>query len=423
MSEETWPPLYVQVLLAIVAGIALGHFYPTLGADLRPLADGFIRLIRMLLGPVIFCTVVTGIARMESLKEVGKIGLKALIYFEVVSTLALVIGLVVVNVVKPGEGMNVDPSTIDTRSIAAYTASAGHQRESGAVGFVLNVIPTSIVDAFARNDMLQIILASVLLGVAMARYPKQTQPVLAFTEAAMHALFGVVAMVMRLAPLGAFGAMAFTVGKNGLGSLASLAQLIASVYLTCVLFVAVVLGAIARLAGFSLWRFLKYIWDEIVIVFATASTESVLPRMIAKLENAGCSKGVVGLVLPAGYAFNPDGSAIYLTMASIFIAQATNTPLTLQDQLVVLAVLLLTSKGSAGVAGAAFIALAATLGSLDKIPVAGLVLLLGVDRFINEARAVTNLIGNGIATMAVARWEGALDRDRAARVLGAPERP
>jgi Na+/H+-dicarboxylate symporter len=411
--------LYVQVLAGVIAGVAVGWFWPAAGAALGPLGTGFIKLIRMLLPPVIGGTIVLGIARMDDLKQVGRVGVKALLYFEVVSTLALVIGLVVVNLVKPGVGMNVDVSTLDVSGLSSYRATAEVQTREGVSGFLLNVIPDSIVGAFARGDMLAIILVSVLIGLAMARAGEKVAALVPVLEAAMQALFGVVSIVMRLAPVGAFGALAFTVGRYGAASLAHLGLLMAAVYATSAIFVVVVLGTIARLSGVSLWKFVRYIKDEIVIVFATASTETVLPRMIDKLDRLGCSRPVVGLVLPAGYAFNPDGTAIYLTMAAIFVAQATNTPLAIGDQLAVLAVLMLTSKGSAGVAGAGFVALAATLSSMHTIPFAGLVLLLGVDRFINEARAVTNLIGNGVATIAVARWDGALDRQRAARVLDA----
>ena len=412
--------LFLQVVIGIVLGTLVGGLWPKGGEALLPLGDGFIRLIRMLLAPIICGTIVIGIARMENLKEVGRIGLKALIYFEVVSTAALAIGLVVVNVLRPGAGMNVKPGDLNTAEIASYTSSAATQTQGGVSGFLLHIIPTSAVDAFARNDMLQIILFAVLLGVAMSRFRAQTEPLARVIDALLHALFAIVGMIMRLAPLAAFGAMAFTVGKYGFGVLASLGQLMVAVTLTSVLFIGVVLGLIARATGFSLWKFLRYIREEVVIVFATVSTEVVLPRMMTKLENAGCSRPVVGLVLPAGYTFNPDGTAIYLTMAAIFIAQATNTPLSLGDQLVVLAVLMLTSKGSAGVAGGGFVTLAATLASLHQIPVAGLVLLLGVDRFINEARAVTNLIGNGVATLAIARWDRALDRARLDAALNPP---
>jgi aerobic C4-dicarboxylate transport protein len=413
--------IYLQVLVAIVLGVLVGYAFPEFGTALKPVGDGFVKLIRMLLAPIVFGTVVLGIARMGDMKEVGRVGLKAIVYFEIVSSLALVIGLVIVNLVQPGAGMHVDAASIDTKSIADYTAAAQKQNP---VDFLFNIIPSSVVDSFARGDMLQIILFSVLFGLALTPIRERARPLLDVLDVLMAGLFGIVGMVMRLAPLGAFGAMAFTVGRYGLGSLVSLGQLMISVYAATILFVFGVLGAIARWNGFSLWKFLKFISDEIFVVFGTSSTESVLPQMMAKLEHLGCAKPVVGMVLPAGYTFNADGTSIYLSMAAIFVAQATGTHLTIGDQLLVLAVLLLTSKGSAGVAGAGFVTLAATLASMDKIPVAGLVLLLGVDRFINEARAVTNLIGNGVATIVVARWERAFDEGRARRVLdGEPVPP
>jgi aerobic C4-dicarboxylate transport protein len=406
--------LYFQVLLGTLLGIAVGYFNPGLGESLKPLGDGFIKLIKMLLAPIIFGTVVTGIAKMGNLKEVGRVGLKALVYFEIVSTMALAIGLVVVNVLQPGVGMNIDASTLDTKSLATYTTAAKSQ---DAVSFFMNIIPASFADAFVQGNMLQIILISVLFGLALAQLPDRGKVIVDVFDSILHGFFGIVRMVMRLAPLAAFGAMAFTVGKYGLGTLSSFGKLIGCVYLTSLVFVFVILGVIARMNRISLWKFLKFVKDEILIVFATASSEAVLPRMMVKLEQLGCAKPVVGMVLPAGYTFNADGSSIYLTMGAIFVAQATNTPLTLRDQLIVLAVCLFTSKGSAGVAGAGFVALAATLASMDKIPVAGLVLLVGIDRFVNEARAVTNLIGNGIATIVVARWEKAFDEKQAAAVL------
>lgn len=406
--------LYFQVIVGVVLGIVIGWLHPPLGESLKPLGDGFLKLIRMLLAPIIFGTIVVGIAQMGNLKELGRVGIKALLYFEVVSTLALVIGLIVVNVARPGVGMNVDPASINTQAIETYTASA---KKQDAVGFLMDIIPSSVVDALAKGQMLQVILFASLFGIALAQLPGRGKVVVDVLESILHGLFGVVRMVMRLAPLGALGAMAFTVGKYGIGALTSLGRLIASVYLTSFGFIVFVLGTVAWLSGFSLWKFLKYIKDEILIVFATSSSESVLPRLMIKLERLGCPKPVVGVVLPIGYAFNADGTSIYLTMAAIFVAQATNTHLSLWDQVLVLGVLVFTSKGSAGVAGAGFVTLAATLASMDKIPVAGITLLIGVDRFINEARAVTNVIGNGVATIAVARWEGAFDAQRAALVL------
>lgn len=403
--------LYVQVLVGIALGVAFGHFFPSLGTDLKPLGDGFIKLIKMLLAPVIFATIVVGIARMGDLKEVGKVGAKALLYFEVLSSIALVVGLLVVNVLKPGVGMNVDPATLDTKSISAYTSHATSQ-QGGAVEFVMNVIPKTIVGSFADGNVLQIIFFAVLFGAAMARLGHRGRAVVDGLEMVLQGLFGIVRMVMVLAPIGAFGAIAFTIGKYGIGSLASYGKLIIAVYGTCLLFVVIVLGTVAKICGVSLLAFLRFIREELLITFGTASTESVLPQMMRKLEQAGCEKTVVGMVLPAGYTFNPDGTAIYLTIGAIFVAQATGVDLTIGQQMVILGVLMLTSKGSAGVAGAGFVTLAATLGSIPEIPVAGLVLLLGVDRFLNEARAITNLIGNGLATIAVAKWEGAFDSQR-----------
>ena len=403
--------LYIQVFIAIVLGALVGYFLPDVGIALQPLADSFIKLIKMLLAPVIFGTIVVGIAKMGSMKEVGRIGVRALLYFEVVSTLALVIGLVVVNVMWPGAGMNIDASHINGGAIAGYAKTA--EAQPGLVGFLMDIIPTTIVDAFAKGAMLQIILVSVLLGLALVQAGERGKPVVLVVDSLLDALFRIVAMVMRLAPVGAGAGVAFTIGKYGLGTVWSLAYLMLGVYATSILFVGVVLGSVCAWSGFSLIKVLGYFKDEILITFGTCSTEAVLPRMLAKLERLGCEKSVVGLVLPTGYTFNADGTCIYLTMAAIFVAQATNTPLGIGDQLVVLGVLLLTSKGSAGVAGAGFVTLAATLSSIHTVPVAGLVLLLGVDRFMNEARAVTNLIGNAVATIVVAKWEGAFDLAKA----------
>jgi aerobic C4-dicarboxylate transport protein len=397
--------LYAQVIAAVIIGALIGYFWPKYGVALQPLADGFIRLIRLLLAPVIFITVVTGLAGAGNLREAGRIGLKALIYFEVLSTLALAIGLVVANVVRPGAGMNVDPHTLDPSSLSAFAASA---RPATAAG---------LVQTLAHNFMLQVIFCAVVTGAALSFFQKATGPCLKFLEAASKALFFAVGLIMRAAPLGALGGVAFTVGHFGLGSLAALGRLLLALYVTSMVFVFGGLGLVVWRCGIRLWPLLRYLKEEIFITFATVSTEAVLPRIMQKLENLGCAKPVVGLVLPAGYTFNPDGTAIYLTMATMFIAQATNTPLSVGDQIFVLGVLMLTSKGSAGVAGAGFVALAATLSSLGKIPVAGLVLLLGVDRFLNEARAVTNLIGNSVATIAVATWEKSFDRERARQVL------
>lgn len=415
MLRRFFGKLYVQVLIGVSAGVLLGIFYPSLGTDLKPLGDTFIKLIKMVFAPIIFAMVVLGIAKMESMKELGRVGARALIYFEVVSTFALALGLLVVNVFKPGVGMNVDVATLDTKGIANYTAAAS--KSGGFVDFLVNMVPTSIVDALAKNDILQILVFAVFFGVALSHMGRTAKPVVDVLDAFCNGMFGIVGMIMRLAPLAAFGAMAFTVGKYGLASLTALGQLMLCMYLTCVAFVFVVLGFIARVSGFSLWKFLRYIKDEIFTVLGTSSSESVVPQLMRKLEHIGISKPVVGLVVPSGVTFNPDGQCIYYTMAAIFIAQATNTPLSMTDQMVILGVLMLTSKGSAGVTGSGFITLAATLASMGNIPVAGMVLLLGVDRFMSEARAITNTIGNAVATMAVARWVGALDMVRMRRVL------
>ena len=408
--------LYFQVILAISLGVLLGVLDPLAGAKMQPLGEGFIKLIKMLIAPVIFCTVVTGIAGVEDVKKVGKTGGLALVYFEVMSTIALIIGLLVVNVLKPGSGMNVDPATLDTSGLGAYTAPGKMQT---LPDFLMNVIPSTMVDAFARGEILQVLLVAVLFGFALQRLNARGAPLLAFIDGLSQVLFGIVGMVMRLAPIGAFGSMAFTVGKYGFGTLLSLGKLMGNFYLTCLFFIFGALGLVARVHGFSLWKFLRYIREELFVVLGTSSSESALPRMISKLQRLGASKQVVGLVVPAGYSFNLDGTSIYLTMATLFIAQATNTPLGLFQQLTLLGVLLLTSKGAAGVTGSGFIVLAATLSSVGTLPVAGLALILGIDRFMSEARALTNVIGNGVATLVVARWTGELDMDTMRRELAA----
>jgi len=401
--------LYIQVLIAITIGILLGHFYPETATTMKPLGDGFIKLIKMMIAPIIFCTVVTGIAGMQAMDKVGRVGIKALLYFEVVSTLALVIGLIVVHLIQPGAGMNVDISSLDAKSLSAYTDAV---KTLGIVDFLLNIIPVSVVDAFAKGDILQVLLFSLLFGFSLAAMKDTGTQVVCVIEKVSHVLFGIVETIMKLAPIGAFGAMAFTIGKYGIASLAPLFKLMGSFYLACLLFIFIVLGLIARLTGFSLVKFIIYIKDELLIVLGTSSSESVLPRMMIKLEKLGCSKSVVGLVIPTGYSFNLDGTSIYLTMAAIFVAQATNTPLTLMQELTILGVLLLTSKGAAGVTGSGFITLAATLSVVPTIPVAGLALILGIDRFMSEARALTNLIGNGVATVVAAKWEKELDMQK-----------
>ena len=407
MRTGWWKNLYVQVLVAIAIGVLLGHFRPDLGEQMKPLGDGFIKLVKMIIAPVIFLTIVAGIAKIGDLKHVGKIGLKALIYFEVLTTAALVIGLVVANVVRPGAGMGIDPAQIDASGIAQYQKSA---HEQGTIAFLLDVIPHDFLAAFTEGKLLQVLLVAILTGVALTRMGGIGQRVLDLAEDLSHVFFNIVGMIMRLAPIGAFGAMAFTIGKFGVGSLASLGWLMASVYLTCFAFVFVVLGLVARVSGFSLWQFLKYIRGELLLVLGTSSSESALPRLLSRLEDAGCDRAVVGLVVPTGYSFNLDGTCIYLTMAAIFIAQAVGVDLTLGEELTLLAVLLLTSKGAAGVTGSGFVTLAATLAALGgKVPVEGVALVLGVDRFMSEARAITNFIGNGVATMVVAKWEGLRD--------------
>lgn len=407
MLRQWLGKLYVQVLIAVAIGVVLGHFQPDLAAKMRPLGDGFIALVKMVIAPVIFLTIVVGMARMGDLRHSGRIGLKALIYFEVLTTLALVIGLVVANLAQPGAGMQVQPEDLNPEKTEAYRQAA---KDSGIVSFLLGIIPKTLVSAFTGDNLLQVLLVAVLFGVAMTHSGAPGRRVLDLFDDVSHVLFKIVAIVMRAAPVGAFGAMAFTVGKFGLVTLVSLGWLMLSVYLTCLLFIFVVLGLIARWSGFSLWRFLVFIRGEILLVAGTSSSESALPRMLQRLEEAGCDRSVVGLVLPTGYSFNLDGTCIYLTMASIFIAQALGVPLSLHDELLLIGVLLLTSKGAAGITGAGLTTLIATLAALDgKVPVEGVALVIGVDRFMSEARAITNVIGNGVATLVVARWEGLRD--------------
>jgi aerobic C4-dicarboxylate transport protein len=409
MKINWFKSLYVQVLVAVLIGILLGHFYPQVGESMKPLGDGFIKLIKMLIAPIIFCTVVSGIAGMESMKSVGRTGGYALLYFEIVSTFALVIGLVVVNVLTPGSGMNIDISTLNTKAIAAYT---GPGKMQTTTDFLLNVIPNTVVDAFAKGEILQVLLISILFGFALHKLGDTGKMVFDLNEKIAKVFFVIVGFVMKLAPIGAFGAMAFTIGKFGLGTLLSLGKLMGTFYLTCLLFVFLVLGLIAKFHGFSIWKFVKYIKEELLIVLGTSSSEAALPGMIAKMEKLGVKKSVVGLVIPAGYSFNLDGTSIYLTMAAVFIAQATNTHLDLIHQLTLLAVLLLTSKGASGVTGSGFIVLAATLASVGHVPVEGLALILGIDRFMSEARALTNLVGNGVATVVVGKWCGDVDEEQ-----------
>ncbi|MBL8233980.1 MAG: dicarboxylate/amino acid:cation symporter [Bryobacterales bacterium] len=406
--------LYFQVLTAIAIGITLGVVAPATGATMKPLGDGFIKLIKMIIAPVIFSTVVLGIAGAEDLKRIGKTGGLALLYFEVVSTLALIVGLMVVNTVRPGDGMNVDVRTLDSSAVAQY---AGPGKMSSTKDFLLNVIPGTFVDAFAKGEILQVLFISILFGIALQRCGGRQSVMFQVIEQFTDILFVMVKIIMYAAPIGAFGAMAFTVGAYGAKSLLSLAKLMGTFYLTCVVFIFGVLGLITRLHGFSLLRFLHYIREELLLVLGTSSSEAALPRMMAKMESLGAGKPTVGLVIPTGYSFNLDGTSIYLTMAAVFVAQATNTPMSLMQQLTLLAVLLLTSKGAAGVTGSGFIVLAATLSAVGDVPVGGLALILGIDRFMSEARAITNVIGNGVAAIVVANWTNDLDMDRLKRQL------
>ena len=417
MSKKRTPiykVLYFQVICAIIFGVLLGYFFPDVGAQMKPFCDGFIRLIKMIIAPVIFCTVVTGIAGMEDMKKVGKTGGLALLYFEVVSTIALIIGLIVVNVCQPGVGMHVDPSTLDSGAVAAYT---GPGKMQTTTQFLMNIIPHTVVGAFADGEILQVLFFSLLFGFALHKFGGRGTLIFDVIEKSSHVLFQIVGMIMRVAPVGAFGAMAFTIGKYGIGSLLPLAELMGTFYLTCLLFVLGVLGGICRWHGFSIFRYIGYIKEELLIVLGTSSSESVLPRMMAKMEHAGVSKPVVGLVIPTGYSFNLDGTAIYLTMAAVFIAQACDVQMTIMQQVTLLAVLLLTSKGAAGVTGSGFIVLAATLSAVGHVPVAGLALILGVDRFMSEARALTNMIGNGIACIVVGHWMKDVNEDQLNEVM------
>ncbi|MBK6589508.1 MAG: dicarboxylate/amino acid:cation symporter [Acidobacteria bacterium] len=414
VRQPFYKVLYFQVIAAIILGVLVGFFFPQLGEKLKPLGDGFIKLIKMVIAPIIFLTVVSGIGGIGDMKKFGRVGLKALIYFEVVTTFALFIGLIVVKIVRPGVGINADPATLDAKGIEQFTKVA---QDQSTVDFFLHIIPDTIFDAFAKGEILQVLFFAILFGIALTMLGDKGKPILKGIDLISKVFFGIITVIMRFAPIGAFGAMAFTIGKFGIGTLQSLATVMLCVYVTCALFIFVVLGLIARFAGFSLIKFIRYIKEEILIVVGTSSSESALPRMMEKLEHLGCTKSVVGLVIPSGYSFNLDGTAIYLTIAAIFVAQATNTPLTFGQELSILLVLLLTSKGAAGVTGSGFITLAATLSTVGTIPVTGIALLLGVDRFMSEARALTNLIGNGVATVVVAKWEGEFDAVRAGMVL------
>ena len=406
--------LYLQVLAAIVVGVIVGYLWPDFGASLKPLGDGFIKLVKMLIAPIIFATVVVGLAGMGDLKKVGRVGGKALLYFEIVSTLALIIGLVVANVFMPGAGVHANAASLDAKAVASYTKAAQGQ---STTEFLLHIIPNTFVGAFAEGEILQVLLLAVLFGIALGQIGEHGRPVLNLINEVSRVIFGIVSMVTKLAPVAAFGAMAFTIGKYGLRSLVSLGALMACVYLTCALFVFVVLGLIARLNGFNVWKIIKYIREELLIVLGTSSSETALPGLMHKMETAGCARPVVGIVVPSGYSFNLDGTSIYLTMAALFVAQATDTPLTLWEQGKLLLVLMITSKGAAGVTGSGFITLAATLAATDKIPVAGMALILGVDRFMSEARAITNFIGNAVATLIVAKWDGSFDATKGGDVM------
>jgi len=418
--KRLFSSLYLQVLLAIVLGVLLGLFAPDWAVPLKPLGDGFIKLIKMLIAPIIFTTVVAGIAGMGDMKKVGRVGVKALIYFEVITTIALVIGLVVGNTFLPGNGVHATAATLDSKSVSAYVGAA---QAMSPVDSILHLIPATFAGAFVDGDILQVLVVALLTGFALARLGEHGRPVVALLHDLARVFFSIVSIVTRLAPVAAFGAMAFTIGKYGVGSLAALVKLMACVYLTCGLFIVIVLGLVCRMAGFNLWKVIRYIREELLIVIGTSSSEAALPGLMDKLERVGCARPVVGLVVPAGYSFNLDGTCIYLTMAALFIAQATDTALSLGSQLGLLAVLLVTSKGAAGVTGSGFIVLAATLAATGKVPVAGMALILGVDRFMSEARAITNFIGNTVATLVVARWDGEFDVSQAASILRDPPPP
>ncbi len=398
--------LYLQVIVAIITGILIGTFFPAFAIQLKPLGDGFIKLIKMMIGPVIFCTIVSGIAGMENTKKVGRVGLKTIIYFEIVSTFALVIGLVVINILKPGAGMNIDPASLDLKAVESYTSQS---KNVGVQDFIMNIIPDNIINALSNGNILQVLFFSILLGFALSKIGAKARPFMDFLKSMEDALFAIIKIIMRVAPLGALGAMSFTIGKYGLGSLVSLGQLMGSFYLTCILFIFFILGGILRYTGFSLFSLLSYIKEELLIVIGTSSSEAALPSLMDKLRKMGCSEPVVGLVVPTGYSFNLDGTSIYLTMAAVFLAQATNTPMGFPAQISLLLILMLASKGAAGVTGSGFITLAAVLPVVGNIPVAAIALILGIDRFMSEARAITNLIGNTVATIVIAKSENELD--------------
>jgi len=416
-SRPWYAVLYIQVLIAIAIGILIGHFFPTTGKALKPLGDGFISLIKMMIAPIIFCTVVHGISSMGDLKKVGRVGVKTLLYFECVSTLALVIGLIVGTVLQPGAGFNIDPASIDPKAVSTYVARA---KDEGIVNHLMAIIPDTFIGAFAKGDLLQVLLISILSGFAISQLGETGERIAGTIDMAAKVFFRIIAIIVRVAPIGALGAMAFTVGAYGLASLWNLVELIATFYLTSLIFVLVVLGSIARLAGFSILRFIGYIKDELLIVLGTSSSETVLPQMMQKMERLGASRSVVGLVIPTGYSFNLDGTNIYMTLSILFLAQATNTHLGLSQQLGILAIAMITSKGASGVTGAGFVTLAATLAIVPDIPIQSLALLLGIDKFMSECRALTNLVGNGVATVVISRWEGELDSKKLHEVMGQP---
>ena len=407
--------LYAQVIFAIIVGIIIGTLYPSFAVQLKPLGDGFIKLVKMMIAPIIFCTIVNGIAGMENTKKVGMVGIKAIVYFEIVTTFALMIGLLIINILKPGVGMNIDPASLDLKAVEGYMTA---KKDVGVIEFILNIIPDNIINALSAGNILQILFFSILLGFALSKIGPKGRPLLVGIKSIEEALFAVIKIIMRVAPLGAFGAMSFTIGKYGLGSLVSLGKLMGSFYLTCIVFIIFILGGILKYNGYSLFRLLKYIREELFIVIGTSSSEAALPSLMDKLRKAGCSEPVVGLVVPTGYSFNLDGTSIYLTMAVVFLAQATNTPLDFGHQLSLLLILMLASKGAAGVTGSGFITLAAVLPVVGHVPVAAIALILGIDRFMSEARAITNIIGNAIATIIIAKSENEIDIDLAKKTIG-----
>jgi aerobic C4-dicarboxylate transport protein len=413
--KKIFKGLYFQVIVAIILGIFLGVYQPSLAESMKPLGDGFIKLVKMMIAPIIFATIVTGIAGMQDTRKVGRVGIKAIAYFEIVSTIALIIGLIIVNLFRPGSGMNIDPLTLDQTAVAKFVKPA---QSHGVVDFFMNIIPENIVSALSEGNILQVLFFSVLFGFALAKIGEKAAPLLRGIKSLESGLFGVIKIIMKVAPIGAFGAMSFTIGKYGLGSLASLGQLMFAFYTTCILFILVVLGSIMKIFGFNLFRLLKMIKEEILIVLGTSSSEAALPGLMEKMEKVGCSRSVVGLVVPTGYSFNLDGTSIYLTMAAIFLAQATGSHLDITHQITLLLVLLITSKGAAGVTGSGFITLAAVLPIVGTVPVASLALILGIDRFMSEARAITNLIGNAVATVVVAKWEKEIDPEISKQAIG-----